>query len=191
MTKKTVKSVCVFCGSRKGKNSKHEHATKELGKLLAKKNLSLIYGGGNIGLMGVLASVAQSNNCSIFGVIPEHLMKKEVAKTDLKRLTVTKNMHERKKMMYDNADAFIVLPGGVGTLDEFFEILTWAQLELHDKPIVLLNIDNFWTPLINLLNHQVKLGFMDKNIVDLFVSFNSPIRAIDYLLDSKRQLSPE
>ena len=118
-------------------------------------------------------------------------MKKEVGKTDLKILTVTKNMHDRKKIMYDKSDAFIVLPGGVGTLDEFFETLTWAQLGLHNKPIILLNIDNFWTPLLNLLSHQVKAGFMNKNINKLFITLKTSQKAIDYLLDSNRQLSPE
>ncbi len=191
MSKKTIKSVCVFCGSRLGKNIKYQHATRKLGQLIAQKDLCLIYGGGNIGLMGLLASEAQSNNCNILGVIPNHLMKKEVGKTDLKNLVVTKNMHERKTIMYEKADAFIILPGGVGTLDEFFETLTWAQLGLHNKPIILLNIDNFWTPLINLLNHQIRLGFMDKNINNLFISFKTPFKAIDYLLASNRQLSPE
>ena len=183
--------MCVFCGSRSGTNIKHKFATEELGNLIAQKGFCLIYGGGNIGLMGILASKAQSSNCSILGVIPDHLMKKEVGKTDLNNLTITKNMHERKKIMYDKADAFIVLPGGVGTLDEFFETLTWAQLGLHNKPIILLNIDNFWSPLIDIINHQVKSGFMDKNINNLFITFETPLKAIDYLLDSNRQLSPE
>ena len=191
MIKKTIKSVCVFCGSQSGSNRKHKHETEQLGSLIAQKGFRLVYGGGNIGLMGILASQAQSNNCSILGVIPDHLIKKEVGKTDLKTLTVTENMHERKKMMYDNSDAFIVLPGGVGTLDEFFETLTWAQLGLHNKPVILLNIDNFWNPLLDLLSHQVKSGFMNKNINKLFITLKTSQKAIDYLLDSNRQLSPE
>ena len=191
MTKKTIKSVCVFCGSQSGSNRNHKYETEQLGNLIAQKGFRLVYGGGNIGLMGILASQALSNDCNILGVIPDHLMKKEVGKTDLKILTVTKNMHERKKIMYDKSDAFIVLPGGVGTLDEFFETLTWAQLGLHDKPIILLNIDNFWTPLLNLLNHQVKSGFINKNINKLFITLKTSQKAIDYLLDSNRQVSPE
>ena len=183
--------MCVFCGSQSGSNRKHKYETEQLGNLIAQKGFRLVYGGGNIGLMGILASQALSNDCNILGVIPDHLMKKEVGKTDLKILTVTKNMHDRKKIMYDKSDAFIVLPGGVGTLDEFFETLTWAQLGLHDKPIILLNIDNFWTPLLNLLNHQVKSGFINKNINKLFITLKTSQKAIDYLFYSNRQLSPE
>ena len=143
MTNKNIKSICIFCGSRKGSDILYEEVAVELGFLIAKNNLKLVYGGGNIGLMGALASSAQKSNCDILGVIPDHLLKKEVGKTTLKNLVVTKNMHNRKKLMYENADAFIVLPGGVGTLDEFFEIITWSQLDLHDKPIILMNINIF------------------------------------------------
>ena len=189
--KKIIKSICVFCGSRYGSNSKYKEAAIELGHLIAKKNLTLVYGGGNIGLMGSLASSAQNKNCNILGVIPEHLMKAEVGKTNLKNLTVTQDMHERKSLMYNQSDAFIVLPGGVGTLDEFFEILTWSQLKLHQKPIILINTDNFWNPLLDLLQHQIKMGFMDQSINLLFFTVPTPEAAITHLLNSKRQLSPE
>ena len=191
MVKNSIKSVCVFCGSRDGSNALFKKASFELGILLANENLKLVYGGGNIGLMGALASSAQSNNCNILGVIPEHLMKKEVGKTDLKKLTVTKNMHNRKSLMYKEADAFIILPGGIGTLDEFFEVLTWSQLKIHKKPILLLNIDGFWNPMIDLINHQINFGFVDKSIENLFITVKKPSEAIDYLVLSDRKLSNE
>ena len=191
MRNKNIKSICVFCGSRDGSNSKFREVAIELGHLMAKKNISLVYGGRNIGLMGALASSAQTQNCDILGVIPHHLMKKEVGKTNLKNLKVTENMHDRKNLMYKSADAFLVLPGGVGTLDEFFEILTWAQLSLHKKPIILLDIENFWLPLCNLIKHQIKFGFINKSINDLFHIFRTPEEAISYLLDSNRTPSPK
>ena len=187
MTSKKINSVCVFCGSRSGANIKYTEAAVELGHLIAKEGLTLVYGGGNIGLMGTIASSAQTAKCNILGVIPEHLMKNEVGKIDLPNLVVTANMHERKNLMYIKSDAFIVLPGGVGTLDEFFEILTWSQLKLHKKPILLLNIDGYWTPLINLLNHQIELGFINKDINDLFSIIHTPEEAITTLLTLNEQ----
>ena len=191
MTKKVIKSICVFCGSRDGLNEKYKVAAEELGQLIAKESFGLVYGGGNIGLMGSLASSALKRNCKILGVIPKHLMQKEVGNTTLKNLVITQNMHERKHLMYKKSDAFVILPGGIGTLDEFFETLTWAQLDLHKKPIVLLNIDNFWDPLVVLLKHQIKLGFVNSTINKLFTILGTPKETIQYLRDSNRQLSPE
>lgn len=189
MIKKNIQSVCVFCGSRSGLKSIYKEKAVELGQLIAHEELTLVYGGGDIGLMGSLASSAQENGCNIIGIIPKQLMDKEVGKTNLKELKVTDNMHERKNLMYKNSDAFIILPGGVGTLDEFFEILTWAQLGLHKKPIILVNTDKFWDPLINLINHQVTLGFMKQSIKSLFTIIETPKDAIAYLITSKRKLS--
>jgi uncharacterized protein (TIGR00730 family) len=183
LEKNNNKSVCVFCGSRDGANPKYKQAAIELGVLLSEAKFRLVYGGGNVGLMGALASSAQDNNCEILGIIPRHLMEKEVGKADLQNLIVTSNMHERKQLMYTESDSIIVLPGGVGTLDEFFEIITWAQLGLHKKSIVLLNSDGFWDPLLNLLNHQIRCGFMDKSINELFSIAETPEEAIDYVTD--------
>ena len=177
------KSICVFCGSRDGSSIKYKQAAIELGALLSQVKFRLVYGGGNAGLMGALASSAQKNNCEIIGIIPAHLMEREVGKKNLKNLIITKDMHERKNLMYNESDAIMILPGGVGTLDEFFEIITWAQLGLHKKSIILLNIDGFWNPLLNLLTHQVKCGFMDKSINKLFSIVDTPKEAIDYLTD--------
>lgn len=191
MTKNNIKSVSVFCGSRNGRKESYKKAAIELGALIAELELTLVYGGGNVGLMGELATSAQQNGCKITGIIPKHLFDKEVAKANLNELIITKDMHQRKRLMYQKSDAIIVLPGGVGTLDEFFEILTWAQLGLHKKKIVLLNIDNFWNPLLELITHQVKSGFMELSISNLFTQFNSAKKTMDYLLDSNRQLSTE
>ena len=177
------KSICVFCGSRDGSSIKYKQAAIELGALLSQVKFRLVYGGGNAGLMGALASSAQKNNWEIIGIIPAHLMEREVGKKNLKNLIITKDMHERKNLMYNESDAIMILPGGVGTLDEFFEIITWAQLGLHKKSIILLNIDGFWNPLLNLLTHQVKCGFMDKSINKLFSIVDTPKEAIDYLTD--------
>lgn len=191
LKKNNIKSICVFCGSRDGSKQKYKNAAKELANLISEADKRLVYGGGNRGLMGYLASAAQIKKCDILGVIPEHLMYQEVGNTNLKNLTVTKNMHQRKTIMYNEADAFIVLPGGVGTLDEFFEILTWSQLALHRKQIIILNIDNFWDPLLNLIKHQVNHKFMDKSINELFFIAKTPKEAIGYLLNPSRQLSAE
>ena len=183
LKKSYMKSVCVFCGSREGSNPQYKQAAIELGSLISKVNFRLVYGGGNVGLMGALALSAQNNDCEILGIIPQHLMEKEVGNLVLKNLIITKDMHERKNLMYNESDVILVLPGGVGTLDEFFEIITWAQLGLHKKCIILLNIDGFWEPLLNLLTHQVNCGFMDKSITKLFTIVRTPKEAIDYLID--------
>ena len=174
-------SVCVFCGSRYGNDKAYKKATEQLGRLLAEENCRLVYGAGNIGLMGTVAKNTESNGGEVMGVIPEHLLEAEVGKTDIKNFIVTQNMHERKKVMFMNSDAIIILPGGAGTLDEFFEILTWAQLNLHNKPIIILNVSGFWNPLIKLINHLVENGFADQNLNKLFKVVSSPGETIEAL----------
>jgi uncharacterized protein (TIGR00730 family) len=174
-------SVCVFCGSRFGKDNVYKKTAEHLGRLLAEENCRLVYGAGNIGLMGTVAQNIQSGGGEVMGVIPEHLLHAEVGKTDINNFIVTENMHERKKVMFMNCDAIMILPGGAGTLDEFFEILTWAQLKLHSKPIVVLNINSFWDPLISLINHLIKNGFADMSLTYLFKVVSSPEEAIEAL----------
>lgn len=161
-------SICVFCGSRQGSNPAFIETANALGDRLAKNNWRLVYGAGDVGLMGAVARSAQEGGADTFGVIPTHLMRREVGKTDLTRFVITEDMHERKKVMFMNSDAVVILPGGPGTLDEFFEVLTWRQLGLHDKPIMVVNIDGFWTPLLELLKHQVSLGFADESLLSFF-----------------------
>ena len=161
-------SICVFCGSRPGTSPAFIEAAQALGQKLADNNWRLVYGAGDVGLMGAVARAAQDGGADTFGVIPTHLLQREVGKTDLTRFVITEDMHERKKVMFMNSDAVVILPGGPGTLDEFFEVLTWRQLELHDKPIVVLNVEGFWTPLLELLQHQVRSGFADESLLSFF-----------------------
>jgi len=160
-----TKSVCVYCGSRDGNDASFATAADALGRGISDRNWRLVYGAGDVGLMGRVARSVQTTGGTTFGVIPVHLMTLEVGKLDLTAFVVTETMHERKKVMFMNADAIIVLPGGAGTLDEFFEVLTWRQLGLHEKPIVLLNIAGYWDPLVTLLDSIVARGFADAPIL--------------------------
>ena len=163
-------SICVYCGSRKGRKPAFETAATALGQAIAAEGWRLVYGAGDVGLMGSVARSAQQAGAETFGVIPQHLLDREVGKTDLSRFVVTETMHERKKVMVMNADAIVVLPGGAGSLDEFFEVLTWRQLGLHDKPILLLNVAGYWDPLNRLLHHIIDNGFADLSLADLVMS---------------------
>ena len=158
-------SVCVYCGSRPGARPAYMEAATATGEMLARRDWRLVYGAGDVGLMGAVARAAQTAGGETFGVIPEHLVRWEVGKTDLTRYVVTETMHERKKVMFMNSDAIVVLPGGAGSLDEFFEVLTWRQLGLHEKPIYLLNTDDYWTPLMQLVNHVIDEGFADASLL--------------------------
>ena len=177
------KSLCVFCGSRFGRSKNFQKAAKQLGRLIAQSKARLVYGGGNLGLMGIVASSTLKNGGDVLGVIPRHLLLKEAGKMDLPNLVITDTMHDRKDRMYKESEAFIILPGGIGTLDEFFEILTWSQLDIHKKNIVLLNIDNFWDPLIKLLDHQINNGFVDPTIKNFFIVSYTPHDAIKAVLE--------
>lgn len=158
-------SLCVFCGARLGLNPGHATAARDLGQAIARQGWRLVYGAGDVGLMGEVARAAQASGATTLGVIPTHLLQMEVGKRDLSTLIITENMHERKKVMFMNSDAIAVLPGGAGSLDEFFEVLTWAQIGLHHKPILLLNIEGYWQPLIGLLDHVVSQGFADASLL--------------------------
>ncbi|MBE0414606.1 TIGR00730 family Rossman fold protein [Yoonia sp.] len=166
------KSVCVYCGSRDGGNPAYAAAATQTGQMLAAHGWRLIYGAGDVGLMGRVAKAVQAAGGKTFGVIPTHLMEKEVGKRDLDSFVITETMHERKKVMFMNADAVVVMPGGAGSLDEFFEALTWRQLGLHAKPIILLNIDGFWDPLKSLLDHVVASGFADASLLSFVITAN-------------------
>jgi len=175
------KSVCVYCGSRDGVAPAYAEAAKATGEMLVKNGWRLVYGAGDVGLMGRVANAVQDAGGNTFGVIPTHLMDWEVGKRDLDSFVITETMHERKKVMFMNADAVVVLPGGAGSLDEFFEALTWRQLKLHAKPIVLLNIDGFWDPLWTLLEHVVKQGFAGDDILS-FVSIVPDVASLEVTL---------
>ncbi len=151
--------------------------------MLARQNWRLVYGAGDVGLMGEVARSAQDSGGQTFGVIPVHLVEREVGKRDLSHFVITENMHERKKVMFMNADAIVTLPGGAGSLDEFFEVMTWRQLELHSKPIYLFNINGYWDSLILLIDHMIDRGFADSSfrdymeIVDSVKSLQDSLRA--------------
>ncbi|WP_224814849.1 TIGR00730 family Rossman fold protein [Hasllibacter sp. MH4015] len=170
-------SLCVYCGSRAGARPEYEVAATALGHAIAGAKMRLVYGAGDVGLMGAVARAAQSQGAETFGVIPTHLLDREVGKTDLTTFVVTETMHERKKVMFMNADAVVVLPGGAGSLDEFFEVLTWRQLGLHDKPIFLLNTEGYWAPLCALMDHVVSEGFADPSLLE-FVQVVPDVEAL-------------
>ncbi|WP_168193109.1 TIGR00730 family Rossman fold protein [Rhodophyticola sp. CCM32] len=161
-------SVCVYCGSRPGADPEYMADATALGDGLARAGMRLVYGAGDVGLMGAVARAAQAQSGDTFGVIPTHLLAREMGKRDLNRLVITENMHERKKVMFMNSDAIVVLPGGAGSLDEFFEVLTWRQLGLHDKPIFLMNTAGYWDPLIAMMAHLVTQGFAEDSLLDLY-----------------------
>lgn len=179
----SIKSVCVYCGSRSGAMPAYESAAKSLGVMLAARGLRLVYGAGDVGLMGVVARAAQDAGGETFGVIPEHLVRREVGKSDLTTYVVTETMHERKKVMLYNADAVVVLPGGPGSLDELFEALTWRQLGLHNKPIVILNVAGYWDKLRDLVEHMLTQGFADASLGDFLIWAETPEQALAALAD--------
>ena len=179
----TTRSVCVFCGARNGAKPTYMNVATATGTMLADRGWRLVYGAGDVGLMGAVARAAQAAGGDTFGVIPVHLLKQEVGKEDLTRFIVTENMHERKKVMFMNSDAIVVLPGGAGSLDEFFEVLTWRQIGLHEKPIFLLNSDDYWTPLMSLLDHVIAEGFADASLKD-FLEMPTTVAELDSCLSA-------
>jgi hypothetical protein len=163
-----VKRVCVYCGSSGRVDEIYRAAATRLGVILAKAGIELVYGGGRVGLMGLMADAALASGGRVTGIIPVHLHDREVGHPGLSELQVVANMHERKRRMFEMSDAFAVLPGGLGTLDETLEILTWKQLELHDKPIVLVDVAGYWTPLLELIDHAVSSGFASRRSLGLY-----------------------
>src|SRR6266404_20227 len=155
-----IKTVCVYCGSGPGTNPRFIEAAIALGKVFAENAIRLVYGGGSIGLMGAVAKSTLDHGGTVTGIIPEFLRARENALTRVQEMVVTPDMHERKRLMFERSDAFIALPGGIGTLEELVEQLTWQQLGRHNKPILLANIDNFWEPLLSLLDHMRMTEFI-------------------------------
>ena len=166
MTK--ISSLCVYCGSRMPKDPSHIEAAKALGVALAQHDIRLIYGGGHVGLMGVIADATLSAGGQVIGIIPGHLHDIEVSHKKLTELHVVDSMHARKEKMFQVSDAFAVLPGGLGTLDETFEMITWRQLRLHDKPILLVNHKDYWRPLLDLMAHMNKAGFVETEALGFY-----------------------
>ncbi len=158
-----IKSICVYCGSQIGKKPAYSEAAHTLGEAMAKQNIRLVFGGGAWGIMGSVSDAVKANGGKVLGIIPEFLLTAEAGGEDAVEnmdMIVTKDMHERKHTMFEHSDAFVALPGGVGTLEEIVEIMTWAQLGRHNKPMVFVNINGFWDPMISLLDHMREEGFL-------------------------------
>ena len=164
----SVRSLCVFCGSSFGHDEKWAAAARQLGQGLAKAGITLVYGGSRSGLMGAVAEAALGAGGRVEGVIPKLFLPNEDPFADVSELTVVEDMHTRKKLMFDKSDAFCVLPGGLGTLDETFEILTWKQIKLHDKPVLMLNLDGYWTPWLELVDNIVAEGFAKPGVTAFY-----------------------
>jgi uncharacterized protein (TIGR00730 family) len=192
-----MKWLCVFCGSKAGDGDAYAGAARQLGGLLVGRGLGLVFGGGHVGLMGVLADAVLAAGGQAVGVIPKALVDRELAHGALTRLHVVATMHERKALMADLSDGFVALPGGFGTADELFEILTWAQLGLHAKPVGLLNVAGFFRPLLAWLDHTVATGFLRPRHRQLLLEAEAPGRLLDQLLRWRppqlpsREIEPE
>lgn len=157
-----ISTVCVYCGSSDFVADSYKVAARRTGELLASHGYNIVYGGGRVGLMGIVADAGLKGGTEVVGIIPEHIKRYEVDHTGLTELIVVDSMHTRKRMMVERSDAFIILPGGIGTLDEMFEIITWRQLRLHGKPVIIVNTEGFWNPLVALMEHMTETGFMRK-----------------------------
>lgn len=194
----TLKTVCVYCGSGPGTNPRFIEGAKALGKALAESNVRLVYGGGALGMMGAVATSVLDHGGTVTGIIPDFLRMRENALTRVQEMVVTPDMHERKRLMFERSDAFVALPGGIGTLEELVEQLTWKQLGRHAKPVLLANIDNFWEPLFSLLSHMrqtefIRAGFnvdilMADKVEDILPKLKA---AAAQVAEAEKNLAPE
>ena len=191
-----MRSVCVYCGSGLGARPEYAEATRALARAVAGRGLRLVYGGASVGLMGVLADAALAAGGEVEGVLPRQLVERELAHPGLSRLHVVDGMSERKALMAERSDAFVALPGGIGTLDELFETMTWTQLDIHDKPSGLLEVAGYWQPLVALLDRQVAEGFLRRPHAELLCVEEDPQALLDALgalaarLAAGRRLKP-
>ena len=180
-----MRSICVFCGASSGGDARYAAAAASFGRLLAEENIELVWGGGHVGLMGVVADGVLEAGGRVFGVIPTFMAERELAHPQASEMVVVDSMHARKAAMADRADGFVALPGGFGTLDELFEIVTWAQLHIHSKPVGLLNINGFFDPLLAMVRHMSAEGFVKPDHVELLHVAEAPAQ----LLQSMRAYS--
>lgn len=178
-----LRRICVYCGSSSGSDPAHRAAAHGLGAFLAQQGLGLVYGGGNVGLMGAVADGALSQQGEVIGVIPQSLMEKELGHGGVTSLHVVRSMHERKQLMVDLSDGFIALPGGFGTLDELFETLTWLQLSFHDKPVGILNVGGFFDGLLDFISHMSRSGFLKPEHAACVLVENSPSALLSRMED--------
>lgn len=189
-------ALCVFCGSSPGIRASYIEAARQVGRVLAERGVTVVYGGGMVGLMGAVADAAIGVGGKVIGVIPQALVAKEIAHPGLEDLRVVSTMHERKALMADLSDGFLVLPGGFGTMEEFFEVLTWTQLGIQDKPCGFLNTENYYRPLMTFLQHIAAEGFVERKRVDAMILEAEPEVLVRRLLalceqgEGRRELDP-
>lgn len=181
-----INSLCVYCGSSSKVDQRYRDAAVRFGTILAEHDIALVYGGGRVGLMGLLADACLQAGGKVVGVIPEFLRRAEVGNGAVTELLVVESMHERKQLMFDRADGFVILPGGFGTLDEMFEVLTWKQLRLHDKPIVVADIAGYWRPLAALIDHVIRENFARPEMRDML----AVVREVDDILPALERTAP-
>ncbi|MFK5972744.1 MAG: TIGR00730 family Rossman fold protein [Flavobacteriaceae bacterium] len=186
-----MKSIVVFCGSSEGNDQEIISAAKELGKVFAKQNIILVYGGAKIGIMGIMAQSALDNGGNVIGIIPDFLKSKEVFHSGLSQLIITKNMHDRKLKMHELSDGIIALPGGYGTLEELFEMITWAQLGLHQNPIGILNTNGFYDDLLKMLKKMVTQGFLKQENYELLLVDDNVNALLQKMQDYKPMALPK
>ncbi|MDA5193259.1 LOG family protein [Govanella unica] len=181
-----LRSLCVYCGSKTGNDPDFALAAEAFGRKLASENIRLVYGGGAVGLMGLLARSLLTAGGAVNGIIPGHLDHHEITQTGLTELHVVPNMHSRKRQMFEESDAFVALPGSIGTLDELIEVITWRQLGLHDKPIIIANLKNYWAPFLALIDHVIAAGYASPATGRLYQVVDS----IDAILPALRAAPP-
>lgn len=186
-----LKRLCVFCGANSGNSIRYQDAAIRLGQALAKANIGLVYGGAGIGLMGIVADAVRNASGEVIGVIPQNLMAREVAHRHLQDLRVVGSMHERKAMMADLSDGFIALPGGVGTLEELFEVWTWGHLGLHGKPCALLDVDGFYAKLSEFLDHVDREGFLRQGVREMLLIEDDASRLIERMRAYRAPETPQ
>lgn len=181
-----INSICVFCGSKSGSDPQYHASAQELGRLLAERNITLVYGGGSVGLMGIIADAVLGAGGKVIGVIPRQLATRELLHPGVEEMHVVEDMHTRKAKMAECSDAFIAMPGGFGTLEELFEVVSWVQLGIYLKPIGLLNTSGFYDPLLNLVEHCIETEFIKPKYRDLIIADETPATLVDHL--EKHQL---
>jgi uncharacterized protein (TIGR00730 family) len=186
-----AKKVTVFCGSYSGQGQTYENLARTLAKEIANLGLELVYGGGHVGLMGILADAALAAGVRVTGVIPRHLYDREIAHRNLTELIVVESMHERKFKMAERGDIYVAMPGGFGTLEELFEMITWAQIGLHTKPCALLNAEGFYDGLIQWMDHATVYGFIDQPHRDMLIISSKPAELLEKALEYQHRVEPK
>jgi len=186
MAERTLNRLCVFCGTNPGSRPAYGAAARKLGRVLAEQGIELVYGGASVGVMGELADAVQEHGGHVTGIIPQQLMEKEAAHTGIRNLIVVASMHQRKSQMADMSDGFIAFPGGIGTLEGFFEVLTWGQLGIHSKPAGILNVERYFDGLTGFLDHAVREGFLTEAHRQAIIVESDPV----VLLDRLRSYAP-